>query len=296
MLEFRIPEINDRERACAALRSSGFQGAEYTFANNLAWYRLADSKIAFFRDFYIVCSFTAYNGSPAFLFPAGKGDIRELFAEMRSFAEARGYPLRVYGAAKDSLDMLHGLFPGEFTAEPDRDNSDYIYRVSDLAQLPGRKYHGKRNHLARFRELEYEYAPITDKNADECIVFLTQTYNGLDDKSDRGILAEQFAIDTFFRYFGVLGLKGGVISCGGKTAAVTIGEPLNSDTFCVHIEKADTSYNGIYAGINSYFVQSEMTGFEYVNREEDMGIEGLRKAKLSYHPAYLLEKYIITFR
>ena len=144
-------------------------------------------------------------------------------------------------------------------------------------------------------ELDYEYSPITERDYDDCIYFLTEQYN-IKDTADHSFIAEQFAINTYFSHFRELGLAGGIIRTEGKIIALTLGERLNSDTFCVHIEKADTAYAGIYAGINNLFVRSSMDGMKYVNREEDLGIEGLRKAKLSYHPAFILRKYTVTFK
>ena len=299
MLEFRPLAFEDRERVVPILRRSGFRGCEYSFANNLAWQRLADSQIAFYKDFYIVCAFGNEDSIPSFIFPSGEGDIRDVIGVLRKTAEEHDSPLKLSGVTEKQLTVLAELFPGQYDAAYDRDGSDYIYRVSDLTELSGRKYHGKRNHLARFRELEYTYSPITEADYDDCIVFCTEAYNGRTAESaeeEHSFAAEQYAINTYFNYYEGLGLRGGIIRIGGRTAAVTIGEPLTDDTFCVHIEKADTAYNGIYTGINNFFARSEMCGFEYVNREEDLGIEGLRKAKLSYHPVFLLNKYIITFR
>lgn len=293
MLEFRDIDISDRNRINKALAESDFMGCEYSFANNLAWRRLADSKIAFFKDFYIVGAFA--DAVPSFVFPSGKGDFREVISALRSLAEEHGAPLRLTGVTDKSLEMLRELFPDGFTSVPDRDYSDYIYLRSDLAELSGKKYHAKRNHLARFNRLDYEFSPITEKYYDDCILWLVENYNS-SGKSDHSFIAEQFAINTFFSYFDALELKGGIIRIDGRIAAVTVGERLNSDTFCVHIEKADTSYEGIYAGINNLFVRSAAEGSTYINREEDLGLEGLRKAKLSYHPAFILNKHIVTFK
>lgn len=293
MLEFRALDINDREKADAALRSSDFMGAEYTFANNLAWCRLVDTKVCFYKDFYILCAFGGQG--PSFVLPAGKGDLKDAIAEMKRFSESMGVPLVLAGVTKPSLEMLEEMYPDQFTAEFDRDSSDYIYLASDLISLAGRKFHGKRNHLARFKELDYTYSPLTEKDFDDAILFCTDAYNGKTE-ADHSAVAEQYAINTYFNYFDKLDLKGGIIRIGGETAAVTIGEGLNSNTFCVHIEKADTSYNGAYAGINNLFAESCMSEYKYVNREEDLGIEGLRKAKLSYNPVFLLEKYIVIFK
>lgn len=296
MLEFRDIDISDKDRINSALRKSDFMGCEYSFANNMAWRRLSDSKIAFFKDFYISCAFSTEDGVPSFTFPAGSGDYKELFSELGSCAEALGMPLRINGVTDNLLPMFEELFPDRYSAELDRDGSDYIYRSDDLINLKGKKYHGKRNHLKKFNQLDYDFSPITEKDFDDCITFSTETYNSKADGNDRSYIAEQFAINTYFSYFNELNLKGGVIRIDGKVSAVSIGEQINSDTFCVHIEKADTAYNGIYVGINNCFAREFASGLTYINREEDLGLEGLRRSKLSYYPAFLLNKYIVTFK
>lgn len=296
MLQFREITLRDREKTNAALRISDNRGCEYSFANNMAWRRLSDSRICFFKDFYIVCSFGDKDGIPSFAFPAGAGDLRELFGEMKNFCRDLDVPLRLWGVTEEKLSLLNELFPGEFSAEYDRDSSDYIYDRQELAELKGRKFHSKRNHLARFQKLDYVYSPITENDFDDCICFITNNYNAAGNSSDHSAVAEQFAVNTYFNHFYDLELCGGVIKVDGAVAAVTIGERLNSDTFCVHIEKADRQFEGIYAGINNLFVKNCTEGFRYINREEDLGAEGLRKAKLSYNPVFLLDKYTVTFR
>ena len=294
MLEFREIDISDKERINTALRYSDNRGCEYSFANNMAWRRLADSRIAFYKDFYICGAFS--ENIPRFIYPAGYGDISEVIGEMKRFSGDMGCPLLLTGVTEDKLSVLHELFGDSFTEVYDRDSSDYIYLSSDLIDLSGKKYHGKRNHLARFRELGAEFSLMSEKDFDDCITFSAVTYNNIAAESDHSMLAEQFAINTFFNYFGELGLKGGVIRIDGQVRAFTIGEGICSDTFGIHIEKADTYYNGIYAGINNLFAEAEAAQYKYINREEDLGIEGLRRSKLSYHPAFLLKKYTVTFK
>ncbi|MBR5683744.1 MAG: DUF2156 domain-containing protein [Ruminococcus sp.] len=296
MLEFRDISINDKERITAALEYSQFMGCEYSFSNNMAWKRLGDSQIAFYKDFYICCSFRSEDGIPHFFLPSGSGDYREVVTEMKMYSEKLGKPLRVAGITEPSLRMLNELFPDSFITETDEGDWDYIYLSDDLISLTGRKYHGKRNHLARYGELGAVYSEMTEKDFDDCITFSTLEYNSKAADSDHSFIAEQYAINTYFNYFNELGLHGGVIRIDGKVAAFTIGDRLNNDTFCVHIEKADTRFNGIYAGINNSFARSAASGYKYINREEDLGIEGLRKAKQSYHPAFLLRKYTVTFK
>ena len=264
MLEFRDIEISDKERICTALRLSDFRGCEYSFANNMAWRRLAGSKISFYKDFYICCAFDTDDGHPHFVFPAGQGDVRELIGVLRDYSALQNSPLILTGVTKPVLDILYELFPEQFSIMPDRDSSDYVYNSADLIGLAGRKYHQKRNE-------KYPY-------------------------SEGSIIAEQFAINTYFSYYSELGLTGGIIRIDGRIAALTIGERLNSDTFCVHIEKADTSFNGIYAAINNCFAKSAAADFRYINREEDMGIPGLRHSKESYNPHHYVEKFDVTLR
>ncbi len=296
MLEFRDICISDKDKINNALRKSDFMGCEYSFANNMAWKRLSDSKIAFYKNFYISCAFGTEDNIPSFVFPAGNGDYLELFAEMSRFSNSLGFPLRIWGVTEKHLPLFEELFDGQYTYELDRDGCDYIYRSEDLISLSGKKYHSKRNHLAHFNKLNYEFSPITYKDIDDCITFSTDTYNSKNNENSHSFVAEQYAINTFFTYFNELDLCGGIIRIDGKTAAVTIGEEIGGNTFCIHIEKADTSYDGIYAGINNLFAKEFAKDCTYINREEDLGLEGLRKSKLSYKPAFLLNKYVITFK
>lgn len=295
MLELRTVTPEDRDWITAILRTSDYRGCEYSFANNMAWRRLAGSQIARFADFYLCCALETEDGIPSFCYPAGEGDHRAVLAEMRQFSESRGCPLVIWNVSEERLAWLSEQYPGEFTVDENRGSWDYLYRSEDLAELSGRKYHQKRNFLHRFAQYGAVYAPLTERDFDECITFAALSYNERLEGDHSGI-AEQFAIDTFFRYFSLLGLQGGTLRLDGRLIAFTIGEPLNSDTFCVHIEKADTAFTGVYAAINQQFSASiRAQGFACINREEDMGLEGLRKAKQSYHPCAMQKKLCVKF-
>lgn len=296
MLEFRDIDISDKSWIEELLRISDFMGCEYSFANNMAWKRLAGSKIARYKNFYITCAFDTDDGIPVFTFPSGEGDYKELICELRAFADSIGKPLRICGVTHKQLEMLTELFSGEFDYFLDSDSSDYIYSTEKLINLSGKKYHQKRNHLARFNEYDWQFSLITEKDFDDCITFCTNTYNMKNAIDSHSGIAEQYAINTYFSYFEELGLVGGIIRINDEIKAVTIGEKLNSNTFCTHIEKADTEYQGIYVGINNEFAKHAAYGCEYINREEDLGLEGLRRSKMSYYPEFLLEKHVVTFK
>lgn len=293
MLDFKVIELSDRPWVTELLKMSDFRGCEYNFSNNMAWRRLYDTKICRYKDFYISRSMKY---GMRFTFPAGSGDYRDLFSVLKKEAEESGCPLTVSSISDENVKLLEELFAGQFEVSCDEADCDYIYETEKLKTLPGRKYHQKRNHLARFYENNWEYSDMTEKDFDECIEFAVKGYNDNQAYDDESSVAEQFAINTFMNYFGELGLKGGVIRVDGRVEGFTIGDGINSDTFDIHIEKANASIQGAYAAINNEFAKSAVNGYTYINREEDLGLEGLRKSKRSYHPAFLLRKNTVTFR
>ena len=292
MLEFRDITIADRPWITACLRKSDYRGCEYSFANNMAWRRQHDSKIACFKDFYLCCAFDTEDGTPSFVYPAGEGDVREVIEAMRQFSGNLGKPLHIWNVPPEQLAWLQEEYC--ITAEPNRDSWDYLYESGDLSRLAGRKYHQKRNFLHRFAQYNAEIFPMTERDFDDCITFGALRYNEKLEGDASGI-SEQFAIDTYFRHFKELELEGVVLRAEGRLIAFAVGEPLSADTFCVHIEKADTSFQGAYAAVNQAFAERIAPRFRYINREEDLGLEGLRKAKKSYHPVMMQEKYSVTF-
>lgn len=294
MLDFKVIELSDKPWVDSLLRISDFRGCEYCFANNMAWRRMYDTKITRYKDFYISCSF---DEGIRFTFPAGGGNYAEVIGEMKKFAEAHNSPLVIGSVTPDLFPLFKELFPdGSYDITADTDGWDYVYNSSDLAQLSGRKYHGKRNHLKKLLDRDYSYEPLTEKDFDDCITYAVNTYNRSSDYDDYSKVCEQFAINTYFENFHELGLTGGVLRLSGNIIAFTIGERINSDTLGVHIEKAEADIEGAYPAINYLFSGQAGQGFSYINREEDLGIEGLRKAKRSYHPAFMIEKHTVTFK
>lgn len=300
MFEFREIELSDRDEISRRLAVSDLRGCEYSFANNFAWQRLNDSLICLHGDFYISMGFSG--GKPYVLFPTGvrkDGEGRErfieLFAELEKYFAKNGDKLTVCSALEEDLPWLKEVYGDRIECSCDRDSSDYIYSSADLIGLGGKKYHGKRNHIKRFMENEWSFEPITEDDIDECALFTAEFYNRTED--DHGTAAiEQFAIHRFLMNMEYLGLKGGILRMGGEMVGMTIGEQTNSDTFVVHIEKARSDINGAYPTLCNLFAKEHASGLRYINREEDMGIEGLRRSKLSYHPEFLLNKYTVRFK
>lgn len=212
-------------------------------------------------------------------------------------AHENGHPFRLHGVTKANQAALEEIMPGAFTYQPYRDGFDYIYNTQDLIALSGRKYHGKRNHIASFQKTyHWHYEPITTANIEDCMRMNAEWERENLSRNPEGISEELAAVDRAFDHYFELGFTGGLIRVDGRVVAYTLGEQLTENTFCTHIEKAFADVRGAYPIINREFASHALSGYAFVNREEDMGEEGLRKAKLSYYPAILLEKQEAVYR
>jgi hypothetical protein len=177
----------------------------------------------------------------------------------------------------------------------DRDNSDYVYRVEDLRTLPGKEYHGKRNLARRFAELYHpEVRPLTGTLAPQGFHIQEQWLEG--QRHNENARDESTALIKALHHFDELGLRGVGVFADGSLVAFAIGEPLNPSTFVEHFEKALSGYTGAYQYLLQAFAQSIPESFAWLNREQDLGIEGLRRAKESWHPALLVEKFALRMR
>lgn len=296
MLDYQSIHLSDREWVDECNRRSDFRGCEYAFGTIFLWQFVYQTQIARFKDFLIVRSGL---DKKSFLFPSGSGDLKEAIMQMAQDAEEMGQPLCIHGVNLESKAKLEALFPDVFEFRAARDSFDYIYLTEKLTTLSGKKLHGKRNHINRFLQTyegRWSYEPINHDNIGECYQMNKLWCAENDCMLDDDKLGEQCAVAQAFRYFFDLNLKGGLIRVDGKVVAFCMGEPLNSDTFVVHIEKAFADIQGAYPMINQQFVIHTCQDYQYINREEDTGAEGLRKAKLSYRPVFLEEKYYATAR
>lgn len=175
-----------------------------------------------------------------------------------------------------------------------RSLSDYIYLTSDLITLSGKKYHQKRNHLNSFlSKYDHDYIPVRVGDTDAQNLLCKAASELYVPNGDPDFEDEQIVINELIENFDTLGLVAGIIVCDGEPVAYSIGEKMSEDTALIHIEKANREYSGAYAAINKMFAENEFSDTVFINREEDMGIEGLRKAKLSYKPVRLGEYYTV---
>ncbi len=288
-IDWKALSLSERETIQRYYENSPMQNCEFTFANNFLWASHYRMRYAVIEGMLVF----AMQGEPfSVTFPLGGGDEKRVIDILLAYFAERGLPFCMQLASRGQFERLEELYPGKFEAEFDRDMADYVYESEKLVSLSGKKLHGKRNHINQFKERypDWRYEPITDENEDECLEMAQKWRedNGCDEDEEK---SEEFCVTlNALRLRKELGLRGGLLRAGGRVVAFTLGEPGGGDTFIVHIEKAYADVEGAYPMINQQFIEHEGRAYRYINREEDMGVEGLRKAKLSYHPAILLEK------
>jgi hypothetical protein len=195
---------------------------------------------------------------------------------------------------KIEKNLLTTHFPS-LTFIEDRDYFDYVYRTSDLAELPGTKYGKIRNRLNKFiKNFTYTTEEISKKNMDEVNEFLKRWCLWKDCGSNELLENERKAIIYLMSHFFDFDLKGLALRISGTIQAIAVYEKMNPDTVVIHFEKGSPDFDGIYKAINMETAQRVRHFVPYINREEDLGISGLRQAKLSYHPDHFIEIYNVT--
>ncbi|MGP1449543.1 MAG: DUF2156 domain-containing protein [Wolinella sp.] len=269
--------------------------SDFSFTNLYLWHFSRSISYAIIND--CLCIKTQYHGENPFLFfPLGNGDKKAALGHVMECFESRAIPFSMRSLSKEAKDELENMMPGKFEIIHNRDRSDYVYLVEELIELKGRKFHKKKNHLNRFFELhpDFTYESLGHENVSELLEAWKLWFGRTVDEANDGLKNEYIGIVETLKHFNEMSYKGGILRVDGKIIAFTLGEQLNSDTVVIHIEKADTEYHGAYQAINQQFLAHEWSALKYVNREEDLGIEGLRRAKLSYQPCHLVDKYNAT--
>ena len=292
MIQFRRLRPEDKADFHGFLQSCDFRGCEYSFVNLFCWGRQevahVGGRLAFFSHF---------GGRSLYTFPIGEGALGPVLEALAADARERGIPFRMTSLLKEDCEALEALYPGEFRIYPDRDSADYVYEIHRLADLKGKKLQGKRNHINRFVEAypNWHTQVLDDSHLPACRELIEAWYreHAISDPTE-DYSREKVALDRALRYREALGLEGLLLYAGERLVAMTMGSRLNCNTFDVHFEKAYADIPGAYPMINREFaryIREKYPEIQYLDREDDMGLPGLRKAKESYVPDLLLEQY-----
>lgn len=290
MLDFKKPEITDKQWVNDCLAHANSMNCEYTFGNLFIWSSAYSTEICRYKDF-LICRW-GKDDDINYSLPLGEGDFTDAVSAIIEYAKSNGETPVIYGITEGYLGLMQEAFTGKFTYKYDEGNNDYIYSTEKMASLSGKKYHGKRNHITNFKKNnpDWSFEKISKDNIDECLALHSKWIENKD-PDDEDYSWEFEAVKKAFEYFDELDMVGGLIRVNGEVIAYTLGEPqMNGHCFVSHFEKAPADMIGAYPIINQEFTKNCLMQYEYVNREEDLGIEGLRKAKQSYHPEIWLEK------
>lgn len=292
MINFRSIQLKDKKEYTERLYESMPRGCEVSFSNLNMW---GIQQIAFLDDHVLLLS--RFGNRHFYPFPLGKGDKRAVLAAIFEDAKERGLTPCITGLNEDTIQILDALYPGQFYYHANRNGFDYVYDINDLADLKGRKLHRKRNHLKHFKKLHpnYTVTPITMENMEKVRAFVADWYkNKLSENPEGDYTFEEIALEKAFSHYMDLEMEGLILEENGETLGFTIASPLSLDTYDVHFEKARGDIDGAYTTINSEFakyIREKYPQIKYLDREEDMGLPGLRKAKMSYFPHHLVKKY-----
>ena len=287
MLNFKKAEIGDREAIVKLLSDSECKSMDYNFTLIFLWGDYYGTEFAIDEDILYIRS---GNEKKSFLFPCGKGDIKKAIEKMRNISPDG---MSFYSLNKEQKQYIEREYSEQFEFTYNRNAGDYVYLTENLVSLSGKKLSSKRNHINRFESehKNWKYEQITSENIDEVDKMHTEWCKTQDMSQKKGLIEETSAVKKVLKYYDRLNLSGGLIRADGEVIAFSVGDRLNDDTFLVHIEKAFGNINGAYPLINREFVRHNCKAFKFVNREDDAADEGLRKAKLSYRPFEIIEKY-----
>lgn len=298
MLTFRSIELEDKDLINTYLSNQNYRISDLCFTNLYAWGKKFDTQFAVENDFLFIRFKDNYERN-SYLIPVGKGDIKKGIEIIIEDHLQFNSVFQIRGVTQEMIDGIEKAMPNTFSYKLNRSVSDYIYTSKKLIQLKGKKLQSKRNHINRFnRENKWQYKTLTGNPelVKECKNMLDKWMNINGEDKDPSIAYDDFATTIMLDYFEYLNLRGGLICVDNEIAAFSVGEVLTSDTIVVHVEKAFTTIHGAYTIMNQQFALNESADYKYINREEDMGVENLRKAKLSYQPDILLEKFNARFK
>lgn len=291
MIDFQKIDPSRRAEFDQYLLHNG-KGCEYSFTNLFLWGR---QRVAFVDGHLVI--FSQFDRKAVYPFPVGQGEILPVLDAIIADARQRGIPCCITGLNAENCALLEKYYPGKFRIQSDRSSFDYVYNIDDLADLKGRKFQKKRNHLHRFHATcpDWRTEALTPANLDAVREMAADWYRtrALSDPHGNYEL-EKLALSRALDNFQALELDGLVLLEGDRVLAFTMASPMAQDTFDVHFEKAREDVDGAYTAINREFanyLRNKYPHLRYLDREEDMGLEGLRKAKLSYCPDHLVEKF-----
>lgn len=297
MTEFKPIELGDKELFNKFLKTYTYKTYEYAFSTLYLWREMCKTSLAVIHDALIIRK-EEKNKGQYFMAPikAEKHKLKDIVQELMEYKKtSTNMPFLFRDIEEEFLSELQDLFGDKVEYEEDVNNFDYIYSTAELIELSGRKFHGKKNHYNSFvKNYDYEIKDIKEENiGQQCIFFARQWLENKDNVSFQ-LQYELKVIEDMIHNLSNLNLEGTAVKVNNEIAAFTLGEKLNENMSVIHIEKGNNDYKGVYAFINRMFLNNYFKDVATVNRQEDLGVKGLKKAKQSYNPIRLEKKYNVN--
>lgn len=291
-LTFCTPEIEQKDRYAGYYSMTPQRSSDFSLMNIFAWSDYGNYEWAFSDH---LCWIRLHNPEFRYWAPVGNWNKVNWYEELLSlFPEGV-----IFRRVPEKLaEMLRSGLGEKVEINEDRNEWEYVYSVQDLINLPGNRYHRKKNLLRQFISgYSHTYEDISENTVEEILIMQKEWCQWKRCDGSRGLKTEHDAIiRTLGNWKEFSDILGGLIRVDGKIVAYTIGEKLDEDTLAIHYEKGITDFKGIYQAINQFFLSRSASDFLWVNREQDVGSEGLRKAKLSYHPEHFVRKYVVKWK
>lgn len=292
---FRDIHLEDKKLFQEFFAYSPPQISEYTFTNLFIWRNYYHLQWCLWDECLCILA-QPERGQPFFFPPLCKKNFKERVNDLLLYFKRQGINASVQRIPEDMVNQ-YIKDHNNFEIILDRDNCDYVYLTEDLIKLEGNKFHSKRSHINKFKKNHsYHYKSLTSALISECLNMETEWCNLKHCEMFPSLAGEERAIYESLKNMETLGVKGGVILINEKVEAFALGEQLNPQMAVIHIEKANPAFDGLYQLINQDFCKHEWENVYYINREQDLGEEGLMKAKLSYHPHHMVNKYTVTLK
>ncbi len=292
MITFRKIELSDWERFAPYLMKDGMRSCTQSFQTIYLWSNVYQNTFAIEGGWLLIKS----GSSRSYAFPFGEGDLREAVDLLLEDAHQEGRKLRFFGLTAEQKEKLEALYPGKFRYTPDRDNAEYLYDAERMTTYAGKKLHAKRNFVNRFLENhpDWEFLPFTEENI-PAVRAMHREWAAINEGSEEGLHQEGCVVSRCLKEYEALGMTGGVLMAGGKVLGFSVASLISPTVADINIEKAFADEPGAYPMVcreMARLLKERYPALTTLNREEDMGDEGLRRSKESYYPTELLEKYI----
>lgn len=298
-MNFKKITLEDKDLFEKYIYPYKFLSCEYSFTTLYIWKDACDVRYEIYKDALIIKK-RDFQGNYHFMQPLGykMENLKEILEHLSKYKKENDMKYTFKDLEEDFIEKIKvlGIEDQSMYIKEDRDNFDYLYEAEKLIKLSGKKLHGKKNHYNSFvKSYNYEVKEIDGKEVVDGVIKAAEKWYIENNNNDRMLYYETAAIKDIVKNIEQFNLKGIAVYVDDEVVAFSLGEKLNDKLAVIHIEKADMDYKGIYSFINRTFIDKCFSDVKIINREQDLGIEGLRKAKLSYNPIKLEKKFIISF-